>query len=307
MEGNINNYINNGKLYITDSTIHDESDEKYYELKMITGNDIPVFLSCKKLYEDQEERYVYDISSMISLSEYAKNKPLTMLELEILLESLDESREMVEKYLLSIEGLILDPELVFYDRNSKKIKYCFYPWNDKECFSTYTKIAEFLLSAIDYSDEEAVKVAYELYANVLNKNYAFTDLINHENTKADEPVISTNVDTCDVAGNDEKYRGYDMAESKREKLEEKGRFEEMPERGAKHMSLGPMSIICLTALCLIITFILALLIWSRRLFLLIFANMKVLSVTVATLSILAYIPIVNMLDISRYKKELRQM
>ena len=307
MEGNINNYINNGKLYITDSMIHDESDEKYYEFKMITGNDIPVFLSCKKLYEDQEELYVYDISSMISLSEYAKNKPLTMLELEILLESLDESREMVEKYLLSIEGLILDPELVFYDRNSKKIKYCFYPWNDKDCFSTYTKIAEFLLSAIDYSDEEAVKVAYELYANVLNKNYAFTDLINHENTKADESVISTNVDTCDVVGNDERYRGYDMAESKREKLEEKGRFEEMPERGAKHMSLGPTSIICLTALCLTITFILALLIWSRRLFVLIFANMKVLSVTVAMLSILAYIPIVNMLDISRYKKELRQM
>ena len=45
MENYINKSINNGKLIINDSVAHDETDDKYYEFQMITGNEIPVFLS----------------------------------------------------------------------------------------------------------------------------------------------------------------------------------------------------------------------------------------------------------------------
>ena len=77
MENYINKSIKNGKFIINDSVAHDETDDKYYEFLMITGNEIPVFLSCSKIFLDETEQYVYDVNSMICLSELDKKKSLT--------------------------------------------------------------------------------------------------------------------------------------------------------------------------------------------------------------------------------------
>lgn len=173
-----------GRSLVIEDVLHKEDDEKNYELCMMRENDIFPFLPFLRRREDNMERFLYDIGSMNSLSDLSKKSPLRLLELHMLIKSIKCCQSATSEYMLSEEGVILNPEYIFYDRNKKCLKFCFYPWNDTDVFKSYTKIAEFLLSSIDYNDEDAVKLAYEIYAETLNKNYGFENMITEEEQSA---------------------------------------------------------------------------------------------------------------------------
>lgn len=172
--------------YGSNSFVIEEADEyelygeKKYEFKMITGNDIPVFLHSDKHSVDGKTLYTYNTLGMINLKELSERNPLKYEELCQIIISLDRCVKYIDEFLLSLEGLILDPEYIFYDRKTKEIKYCFYPLNTNDVYKNYTTLTEFLLPAIDYDDEKAVSLAYEIYAMVLNKNYDLHKLIETE-------------------------------------------------------------------------------------------------------------------------------
>ena len=71
---------------------------------------------------------------MICLSELAKKKSLTGDELNILIESVCSCQEMIKIYLLSPEGLILDPDFVFFERSKKTFRYAFFPWDNEDTY-----------------------------------------------------------------------------------------------------------------------------------------------------------------------------
>ena len=52
---------------------------------------------------------------------------------------------------------------------------------------SFSMLGEFLLSDIYYDDEDAVKLAYDIYASILNKDYDFIRLI--PDKKIDEGLI----------------------------------------------------------------------------------------------------------------------
>ena len=285
MENYINKSINSGKLIISDSARHTETDDKHYEFLMITGNEIPVFLSCSKLILDDKEQYIYDVNSMICLRELASKKSLTSDELIILVESICSCQDMIKSYLLSPEGLILDPDFVFFERSRRTFKYAFFPWDNDDTYSSYTKMAEFLLSAIDYSDEQAVDIGYDIYASILNKDYDLSKFVK----KSDEKEITESIgdslnrkesrDTKDNKGfgvaadyNEEAGRGYVKINRKR---------------------LNTFSIVCISVNSLVLIFFLTIFLWSRRLFFYIFSDMKTVSVSVLIISVLLYFPVMD--------------
>lgn len=280
----MNTYINkelyDGKLCLSDGLCHDENDEKNYEYEMITGNIIPVFLSCRKTYEDNKEEYVYNVASMISLLELSKLKSFTHLELDLLIESIIICQREIRSLLLSPEGLILDPEYVFYDRMEKKIKFCFFPWNNMDTFSSYTKMAEFLLSAIDYSDESAVDIAYDIYASVLNKDYDFKKY-----------VIENETDD-DVDENDkDEYKS--TIEGTKELMTEEMQITSYEKSGARFRGISLVSMTAFVLLCMLICVVF---LWSRRLFFYLLGDMKVVSAIVLIFSILVYFPVMDIVS-----------
>lgn len=273
----ISKEINNGKLRISDGLKHDDSDEKNYEVLMITGNNIPVFLSCRKSFEDDTEKYIYDITSMTSLYNLAKIKSLTVLELNLLIESIIDCRKAIEDYLLSPEGLILDPEYVFFDRGEKKVKFCFFPWDEDDVYTSYTKMSEFLLSAIDYSDDKAVDIAYDIYASVLNKDYDFSKYIDRNEKIEDLENDEDTVETAELCTKDQALTTlYENIDNKK--------------------TLKASSIVCLTTLILLLILSLAVFIFSSRLFFYIMKDMRVISAIVLIFSILLYFPVMDIVS-----------
>ena len=282
MENYINKSIKNGKLIISDSVPHDETDDKNYEFLMITGNEIPVFLSCSKLILDDKEQYIYDVNSMICLRELASKKSLTSDELIILVESICSCQDMIKSYLLSPEGLILDPDFVFFERNRRTFKYAFFPWDNEDTYSSYTKMAEFLLAAIDYSDEQAVDMGYDIYASILNKDYDLSRFIKRESDKAVTESIKEAVNSNDIKDK------YALGEA-----DEKTADEVKGGTNSKRKRLNTFSVVCLSVNSLILIFMLTVLLWSRRLFFYIFSDMKTVSVAVLIISVLLYFPVMD--------------
>lgn len=298
----------NGKLIVDDGLLHDDYDEKAYEMKMLTGNEIPVFLSFKKSYEDEKEVYVYDVTSMTSLQDLTRIQQLKIQELKLLVESLDECRKAVCEYLLSSEGVILDPEYVFFDRSTKKIKYCFFPWNDTDVFSSYQKIGEFLLSAIDYSDSSAVDAAYEIYASILNKDYELSKYVSVSEDSLVEDVANNNysIDDNEYRNPPDSLRNTPGSLLRNDMPEQDTTYERDTSYARDaNLHLSTVSIICLTTFVIIIIILICLLLYSRRLFLTLFCNTRIMVIGVLVASFLLYFPIMNFSDINRLKRVMR--
>ena len=270
-----------------------DKDGKEYEIKMIKRNNIAVFLPLNELHIDNATAYEYDITSMTSLKELSERNPLKLEELIMLIDSLKECRESIKEYLLSKEGLILDPRYIFYDRKDKHLKFCFYPWNDTDEFGNYTQLAEFLLAGIDYSDELCVKLAYDVYAAVLNKNYELTKLIAEEMQITKVDVITKPIQ--------KEEQPIPIEEGK----------EKTVKRNVRIPTLTPLSIICLTLNCVLLLCVTILFVFSRKLFFILMKNIlsdiRVVSVLVLVLSIFTYFPLMNITDILRAKRINRRL
>lgn len=263
--------------------IYSDRDDDYdrdrcYELTMIRENAIPVFLECAVKNENEREVYEFDALSMISLKEYSDRSPLNYDELCIIVNSLAECRQVMRDYLLTFEGLIMDPDYIFYDRNNHLMRFCFYPWNTLDTFSSYTKLTEFILMATNYDDEMAVKLAYEMYAAVLNKDYNL------------EKYIETSMENENTD-----YEDVDDSLKKEEIVEEiKHSDPEKPPR------FTPFSALCLLLFVVVVMTFIIIYVFDKKILIQYLSNIKVMTASILIISLLMYFPIMNIVDVKCY-------
>jgi len=309
------------------------SEDNGYEFQMITGNNIPVFLSCKRTIEDNKGVYVYDTSHMMSLSELAAIRPLGYSELCLLIFSLKLCQDAIADFLLSKNGLILKPEHIYYDRNKSLLQFAFFPGYDMETFTSFNALAEFLLMEIDYEDEKAVKLAYEIYAQVLNKNYELHKIVPEEdlvftdstvnktenrkpntkpNTKADSKVVARACyDTDNRADAKVRYVTDKKAVMSPNAINEyrhchtvgTERLYDRSEHNIQHTypRLSKLSVLCIILLVVFLLFFLMAWILCRNVLLWAFKDVRIMMVSVIFLTLLCYFPIINISDIRRSK------
>ena len=296
MEININEGLNNRVISIACGD--DNNEDLLFELKMLSENEIPVFIKCRERCLEGKRTLEYDVSSMTSLKVLAGKIPLGYQEVRLLISSLQECMETIDKYLLSEEGLILDPEYVFYDKNDKRIRFCFFPWHDVDVFTSYSKISEFLLESIDYEDESAVKAAYDIYACVLNKDYSFEKVLPRGVPNEEEIIENRNSEVTENGDNGGKESEDAVVCSR---YDEAKYVKNTPKR------LSTLSVVCITLQVAMAVFLTLLYMFSKRMFFGIFGNIKVISITVLIASVLAMIPITNISDIRRSKRLYRTL
>ena len=277
-------YIESGgsrrNLIVRRETVSISKCERYEEI-MISENDIPVFLKCRQNYINDIEQTEYDVQSMVSLVDLARVRPLNISELTMIVESISECKDAVEEYLLSLEGLTLNPEFVFYDKTDKKLKFCFNTYNDNDIFSSFMSIGEFLVSAVDYKDEEAVKLAYDIYAAIINKDFDLKRLIPSRTKDTD---ITNTEYKCE--NNDTNEPAYEV--------------------GNENNNLLPrftaVSTICATIASVEALFFTLIFIFERKLFMYFMSDIRVISITLLLFSIFIYVPVMNLLDINHAKR-----
>ena len=127
---------------------------------------LPLELQCKSGGIDIS----YEISGSASLFQVFQGKEMDSGILWELFDSLWKCCEELEEYLLPMEGLLLQPELIYYQPGKKQIHFCYLPGNQEEFSQVLLALVEFCMQRLSHQDSETVLFIYKLYRMLLEGN-----------------------------------------------------------------------------------------------------------------------------------------
>ena len=116
-------------------------------------------------YMNGESYYSYDMGSCQTVKNYFDGNPMSFKEMKSLLSGLRAVSSELEKYLLDIKDLLMEPEHIFWDTDKEEPLFCYYPEKaaDEEGFSSF---GQFLMDAADKEDEKATEAAYAYFDRI---------------------------------------------------------------------------------------------------------------------------------------------
>lgn len=150
-------------------------DESFDE-KIMLKNKMPGLLKVEKSYVDGKGIYWYDISGYQSLAVMSELKKLDINFIEKFILTLCDQIEILERNLMDIDCLLLDPDTIFVSNQDESIRYVIYP-EVFDSLSVYVRdIIEFMLTKLDHGDKENVQPAYDIYQKTLDADYSILDI-----------------------------------------------------------------------------------------------------------------------------------
>lgn len=148
----------------------DYKDMDRFEINMLACYEgqglLPLELQCKSGGIDVS----YEISGSASLLQVFQGKEMDGKVLRELFDSLWKCCEELEEYLLPMEGLILQPELIYYQPGKKQIRFCYLPGNQEEFSQVLLTLVEFCMQRLRHQDSDTVLFIYKLYRMLLEGN-----------------------------------------------------------------------------------------------------------------------------------------
>ncbi|MCR4850707.1 MAG: FHA domain-containing protein [Lachnospiraceae bacterium] len=155
--------------------IHDDrviSDD--YEIRMLGRNRIEGLLSCDMRMINGEGFLYYDISSKHVMKSVFSEEIIGFEMIRALFISLIGLCSRMEKYLLYDDGLILDPEYIYYDIESKEFSFLYYKSDQS---GKPGVLFEFLTEHLDNDDFSAVEAVYQMYDMSKRSYYALDEIL----------------------------------------------------------------------------------------------------------------------------------
>lgn len=153
-------------------------NEQNYQYKMISGNKIRHLLDCKIRFVNDECSFYYEISSRQNLESLFSRKEMGYEEIFYLLESIKEVLDELEDFLLDNRYLLLLPEYIFAEPESKEYFFLYYPCAEETDRETALKtFAEFLVNKVNHEQEDAIELTYNIYEAVQNGNFILPSIL----------------------------------------------------------------------------------------------------------------------------------
>lgn len=162
-----------------------------YELLMLLNNKIPGLLALQIIINDGKIEYWYEITGMTSLDTRLGFVALDAGGLRHLAEDVFDMNLGLENYLLDTENVCYLPEVVYYDRALEKYRFCYLPGSKAETSYRLQSLTEYLLTKIDHTDQEAVKIGYALYEKSTQEGCSIQELLSCT-------VYEETVDVCEI-------------------------------------------------------------------------------------------------------------
>ena len=113
--------------------LEEKEYEENYQVQMLLKNRIPGFLECRMTRVDRDASFYYEITSRQNLRVVLERKRISLTELVKLLEGLENAAATCEEYLLDSERILLQPDFIYLDPDTWKIRVCFYPFEEQVC------------------------------------------------------------------------------------------------------------------------------------------------------------------------------
>lgn len=147
--------------------------EDNYQMRMLRANEIPGLAGVKGSGLDGNSRYTYRISGGISIGKKYEAGEMKKADVQSLIEALAGAVEALSAHMLSPDGLILTPELIF--TRSGTYQFCYLPVSDERyrapvCRSFHL-LTEYFVGKLDYHDTEGIFLVYKLHKETMKECY----------------------------------------------------------------------------------------------------------------------------------------
>lgn len=147
--------------------------ENTYQRKMITENKIKGLLASQERYINGDILLYYDITSKQSFFSIFDGKSIGMEQLRKFFVQLKAVNEMLQKYLLDGNGLVLLPEYIFQNIETGEYFFLYYPDPEE---GKFPQLIEFFIARVDNEDMKAVECVYKI-ADLIHRDQFVIDEI----------------------------------------------------------------------------------------------------------------------------------
>lgn len=144
---------------------------------MITENNITGLLRAEKRNFNNERRIYYHIGSRQSLMQLQNKKDVDAKMLKRLLIEMNEILSTLTQYLLDADALLLIPECIYLSSADETISFCLYPYEKRDIRQQFRELSEYFLERINREDEQAVRLAFQLYRMTREPNFVFSEIV----------------------------------------------------------------------------------------------------------------------------------
>ncbi len=151
-----------------------ESGEENYCLRMAETNAISGLLSFHSARRDGKLYLHYEITSRQPLQSVYEKKRMRSQDILMLLSGIRDTLDELQKYLLSADQLVFDPQFIYLNPDRTKVLLCYLP-GVKEC--PITVLAEFILKRLDHEDRQAVVLGYSFYQRSTEENFSLRQTV----------------------------------------------------------------------------------------------------------------------------------
>lgn len=157
-----------------------------YQVRMILVNEIPGLLRCRLRNVDGVSYLYYEITSKQPLARIFEYRVAEGDDIRALVQAIGRTMEGIARYLLPDDGLLLDPELIYMDVETREVSFCYLPFCEERITGAFRGLAEYLLKNLNHEDEQAVFWGYRLYSGTVEENYSVYTVIQEMHGKLEK-------------------------------------------------------------------------------------------------------------------------
>ncbi|MDO4522695.1 MAG: DUF6382 domain-containing protein [Eubacteriales bacterium] len=155
----------------------EQTDAEDYRIHMIAENHPEGLLHFGRKILDGENYYFYEITSRHSIRQICTKERLDETTLRAIFRGMYQTLQEMKRYLLEADGLVLEPETVYMDVETKQPGFCYLPGYKEDFQSEFRRFTEYLLQQIDPSASEAVLLCYRIYRGAMEENGSIERLL----------------------------------------------------------------------------------------------------------------------------------
>lgn len=174
-----------------------------YEINMLMQFKGKSLLPLKLCGQNGRIQIRYDISGSATLEQVSKEHELKGAFLRTLFQTIWDCYEELEEYLLPVEGILLAPEMIYYQPGKKQIGFCYLPGQEDSFQHNFLNLIEFCMKHTDHEDSNAVMFIYGLYRYVQNGHMSREEIqtyIHNKGIEADKNEYIKN-ESAGIHGN----------------------------------------------------------------------------------------------------------
>lgn len=151
--------------------------EHDFQVQMLLQNEIQTLLKFSFAVVNGKAELFYDISSRQVFDRQFEISKMTFENLRSFCFSLRSMAGALDEYLLDPNNIMLKKECIFTDPAAENYYYCYHPYYHGDILSELRELFNHILQIIDYEDEKAVRLAYEIHSKIQTDHFVLTDIM----------------------------------------------------------------------------------------------------------------------------------